>query len=188
MYPTISTTIFSVFACRDMDFGQSVHTYDASVDCNGVGYSVLWTAGVIALFVIPLGVPCFFAFLLYKNRTALSYAAPSDFSYDVFVTTVRSILSDQESLLDEDLRAIYDEIDTDSSGEVSPEELWMFALEHAVRGRKLLDDSQMPTAEEVRPSEELTQVRAGQQRRWWEGGPDEFKFLVRAYEAEYLLR
>eukprot|EP01052_Picozoa_sp_SAG31_P045541 SAG31_NODE_8356_length_1466_cov_1.986832_2_plen_175_part_00 len=31
-YPMLSSTIFSVFACRELDFGQSVHIYDAQID------------------------------------------------------------------------------------------------------------------------------------------------------------
>ena len=166
---------------------HSWHTYDADVDCNSGGYGVLWASGVIALLLIPLGVPCLFAFLLYKNRAALSATVPSDFSFDVFATAVRSLLNDQESVTDADLRAIYDEIDADSSGQVSPEELWKFALEHAIHGRKFLgNDSQPSMAEEVRASEELKEATAEQQaqRKWWEGGKDEFRFLVRAYEAD----
>ena len=34
VYPSVSTTIFSVFSCRTLDFEQSVHVYDASINCN----------------------------------------------------------------------------------------------------------------------------------------------------------
>lgn len=187
IYPTISTTVFSVFACRDMDFGQSWHVYDSTLDCNSSEYWVLWICALLALFLIPVGVPCFFGFLLYKNRVALSYKEPTGFSYEVFVTTARSLLNDQESLSDEDLRVLFDQIDVDGSGEVSSEELWTFALDRAVRGGKQATGLQSLAAKQDAPADKSAQGKShtSMEHAWWEGGPEEFKFLVRAYEANF---
>ena len=183
-YPTISTTVFSVFACRDMDFGQAWHVYDSNMDCNSSEYMVLWVCALLALFLIPVGVPCLFGFLLYKNRVALSYKEPTGFSYEVFVTTARSLLNNQESFSDKDLRAIYEQIDVDGSGEVSSEELWKFALARAVCGDKQNGLKSLAANADV-PDDRFAHGNSNQKRAWWEGGPEEFRFLVRAYEAEY---
>eukprot|EP01052_Picozoa_sp_SAG31_P035615 SAG31_NODE_4323_length_3360_cov_1.501993_2_plen_867_part_00 len=34
LYPLICTTVFSIFACRKLDNGESWHTFDYSIDCN----------------------------------------------------------------------------------------------------------------------------------------------------------
>jgi hypothetical protein len=138
------------------------------------------------LFIYPFGIPALFGFLLFKNRAALRLRPPNDFSFPVFTSTVRTVLGrDQKTLNDEDLREIWDEIDADASGEVSSEELWTYALHHAVRDRQLLDDAQPPSAEEVRASE-LTDAGTSEHSRWYQGlGKEELKFLVRAYEPKY---
>lgn len=59
-YPSVSSTIFSVFMCRDLDFEQSVHVYDATVDCTSASYTILWFAALVALVLVPIGVPSFF--------------------------------------------------------------------------------------------------------------------------------
>jgi len=186
MYPTVTRQIFEVFQCRELDFGHSWHVFDPSVDCTGSGYAVLRLFGLVFLFIYPFGIPALFGFLLFKNRAALRLRPPNDFSFPVFTSTVRTVLGrDQKTLNDEDLREIWDEIDADASGEVSSEELWTYALHHAVRDRQLLDDAQPPSAEEVRPSE-LTDAGTSEHSKWYQGlGKDELKFLVRAYEPKY---
>eukprot|EP01043_Picozoa_sp_COSAG02_P052851 COSAG02_NODE_5758_length_4062_cov_1.950038_1_plen_976_part_10 len=180
VYPSVSTTIFSVFACRKLDFDQSFNVYDASIDCNSDGYLVLYLAALLALALIPIGVPLFFAWLLLKNRARLNTSGNTSICFQTFCTTARSLL--KRHLTDEDLRLIYNEMDADDSGEVSSEELWKFVLDRALPSHTL-SDSIGPNMDEVRVGE-LTQ-HSVKVHPWWFGGPKEFSFLVRAYEPQY---
>jgi hypothetical protein len=56
-YPTISSTIFTMFACRDLDMNQSYHVYDTSVDCNSETYKAVRTIALVLLMLMPIGVP-----------------------------------------------------------------------------------------------------------------------------------
>lgn len=189
VYPSVSTTIFSVFACRKLDFGQSTHIYDASVDCNSTGYLVLTAAALVALVCIPIGVPVGFAYVLYKNRSRLHSREDDAISFEVFAVTARSVL--KRPLTDADLHRMYDLIDTDNSGEVSSEELWKSALTMVHNQASGEQISSKDEDDEVRGSEsaeEASAAEASQKKKWWEGGTDEFKFLVRAYEPQCLLQ
>ena len=141
--------------------------------------------------------------LLFRNRARLNSKTPDNISFEVFTTTARSILHPRE-LSDDELRTMYDVIDEDESGEVSTEELWHSALESvrvvaAAREDQAIDKShikkrlravtvwKLPTGDshEVRGGEGAASGHVDASRKWWEGGPDELKFLVRAYEPAY---
>eukprot|EP01043_Picozoa_sp_COSAG02_P035692 COSAG02_NODE_2571_length_8501_cov_23.319567_3_plen_1765_part_00 len=60
-----------VFACRRLDFEDMFHAYDSSIDCNSPSYEAAFFIAMILVLLIPVGIPAFFAFLLYKNRNVL---------------------------------------------------------------------------------------------------------------------
>jgi hypothetical protein len=195
VYPSVSTTIFSVFACRHLDFEQSVHVYDAAIDCHGAEYKVLRDAALVALVLVPIGVPVGFAYLLFKNRSRLGKRPEENISFEVFSTTARSVLK-ATTLSDADLQAMYAHIDTDKSGGVSSEELWRSALE-AVHSSVIASEGRGGASggDELRESEAAVvaapsedrngtggMVKKKKKKKWWEGGPKEYHFLVRAYE------
>eukprot|EP01043_Picozoa_sp_COSAG02_P039016 COSAG02_NODE_3050_length_7468_cov_9.831049_2_plen_1492_part_00 len=193
IYPSVSTTIFSVFSCRTLDFEQSVHVYDASIDCNSFDYKVLFAVALVALVLIPIGVPVGFAYVLFKNRSRLGRRPTDTISFEVFSTTARSVLKDT-SLTEADLRSAYDVIDVDSSGEVSSDELWRSALQTVVLPSTTASKSQaVSSGEELRgteaaaaaPPEDRVGTSGAASTKWWKGGPEEYRFLVRAYEPRY---
>ena len=94
-YPTVSSTIFTMFSCRELDMGQSFHVYDTSIDCNGGVYRFMFFVAVVFLVLLPIGVPVTFGILLYKNRERLD---PDDhgrheMTFDVFEKMVKQIAS-----------------------------------------------------------------------------------------------
>ena len=186
IYPSVSTTIFSVFSCRSLDFDQSIQVFDASIDCNSGDYKALRAGALVALVLVPVGVPVGFAWLLFKNRSRLSRRLEDTISFELFSSTARNVLR-EKSLEDGDLRRAYDLIDIDKSGEVSSEELWRSALHTVLSSTAMTNEHLVSDSEELRGSEAAPSGNrnVATKIKWWEGGPDEYRFLVRAYEPRY---
>eukprot|EP01043_Picozoa_sp_COSAG02_P048809 COSAG02_NODE_4836_length_4923_cov_5.490257_2_plen_446_part_00 len=187
VYPTLSSTIFTMFACRDLDMDQSYHVYDTGIDCNSSTYKAFRAVAVLLLLAMPVGIPVFFFFLLYKNREALMAAEDDEngLSFDVFKKTV-AVIEPESNIPEAFLEELYRTIDSDSSGEITLQELVQHALrEGRKQGSVLSPDgyAQDDSAEEVRTASAGTDVSDG--KEWWRGGPDEFKFLVKAFEPDY---
>jgi len=140
----------------------------------------MYIVAMVFLILEPVGIPVMFGFILYKNREALSAgdsAEETAISFDAFKKTVKLIEPDSERSEDE-LRALYDAIDADASGEISLNEFVQYAL-----------DSLSPLqADELRAAASSKAV-AGQQeeeeRSRWTFAPEDLKFLAKAFEPEY---
>ena len=135
----------------------------------------MYTVAMVFLILEPVGIPVMFGFILYKNREALSAgdsAEETAISFDAFKKTVKLIEPDSERSEDE-LRALYDAIDADASGEISLKEFVQYAL-----------DSLSPLhADELRPAASSKAVT--EQRGRWRFDPEDLSFLVKAFEPEY---
>lgn len=181
-----------MFACRQLDKDQSYHIYDTSIDCNSATYKAVRVIAVLLLLAMPVGIPVAFGFLLYKNREDL-VAAPNEdergMSLAVFKKTVVAI-EPSSTYKESFLEGLYSTIDADSSGEVTVQELVQHVLS---TGREqghpavLLTDT---TSTTVCPASVSKITKAQEQEQdedqeWWRGGPDEFSFLVKAFEPDY---
>ena len=139
----------------------------------------MYIIAMVFLFLEPVGIPVMFGFVLYKNREALSAgdsAEETAISFDAFKKTVKLIEPDSERSEDE-LRALYDAIDADASGEISLNEFVQYAL-----------DSLSPLhADELRPAASSKAVTEQQEeeRGRWRFDPEDLSFLVKAFEPEY---
>eukprot|EP01045_Picozoa_sp_COSAG04_P014923 COSAG04_NODE_1147_length_8078_cov_1.968045_1_plen_469_part_10 len=131
-YPAVTATIFTMFACRGLDQGQSFHVYDTSIDCNGAAYRTMYIITWIFLILMPVGIPVFFGFLLYKNREALMAGDSEEFivSVGAFKKMVEIIRPEA--------------IDADSSGGITLEELVQHALDSTLGKDQLEDGSGEP--------------------------------------------
>ena len=72
IYPSVSSTIFSVFVCQELPNGDSYLRLDFTIRCDDDDrpFWVLWAA--ISAIVYPLGIPLMYAYLLrYKYRPQL---------------------------------------------------------------------------------------------------------------------
>jgi preprotein translocase subunit YajC len=70
--PSVTTTIFQIFPCDDLDDETSFLHADYSVDCDTTSH-MSWVAyGALMLFVYPIGVLSLFTYLLVKNRKKLN--------------------------------------------------------------------------------------------------------------------
>ena len=138
----------------------------------------MYTVAMVFLVLEPVGIPVMFGFILYKNREALNAgdsAEETAISFDAFKKTVKLIEPDSERSEDE-LRALYDAIDADASGEISLNEFVQYAL-----------DSLSPLqADELRPAASSKAVTVSSEERGrWKFDPEDLKFLVKAFEPEY---
>jgi hypothetical protein len=54
-YPAMSATIFSMFACRELDAGEAWHVYDHSIDCRSAYYKAVRYLAYLLVIIIPIG-------------------------------------------------------------------------------------------------------------------------------------
>lgn len=72
IYPSCSVKVLSTFACRVMDDGSSFMTTDPQVDCYSDAYNSIYQYALFMTLVYPVGVPCFYALLLLRERNRVS--------------------------------------------------------------------------------------------------------------------
>eukprot|EP01043_Picozoa_sp_COSAG02_P067112 COSAG02_NODE_10670_length_1886_cov_1.558478_3_plen_208_part_00 len=73
MYNALTSNVFGLFACYQMDFGDSYNRFDLELDCDGWMYRNVWRqAAWICMFMYPIGIPFMFAVMLFSNRKVLS--------------------------------------------------------------------------------------------------------------------
>jgi len=78
VYPAVSSSIFGVFICKDVDFNglQSYLVADFGILCSGERYEEVLKWALAAVFVYPLGIPLFFL----KDLWLYRYSKPEEAS------------------------------------------------------------------------------------------------------------
>jgi hypothetical protein len=75
VFPIASVAVIQFFVCDDLDVGggqvRSLLRVDTSIDCNGEVYLSWLPYAIGMLFVYPVGVPGYFALLLFRHRYLL---------------------------------------------------------------------------------------------------------------------
>ena len=71
VYTSASSVVFQMFDCDALDDGNSYLRADYTVKRSGPRQRVLTVFAGFMMLVYPFGIPAFFAFLLFKNRTLL---------------------------------------------------------------------------------------------------------------------
>ena len=124
-YPMMSSAIFQMLDCRDLDFGQRWHQYDLSIDCHGETYRRVEVLSWFLVLAVPLGIPIFFGVVLWLNRDRLSIDHSGDIDFDVF----HKICTDLHPDLDEEtIKALFADVDIDGNGHISPSEIYSYAF------------------------------------------------------------
>lgn len=72
VYGSVSSTVFSMFACEDLDDGGDYLRADYSIRCDSGKHRGLMVYAGVMILVYPVGIPALFAWLLYSNRDKLS--------------------------------------------------------------------------------------------------------------------
>lgn len=71
VYSSVSETVFQTFACEDLDDGKQYLRADYRIECDSPEHQVFQVFAGIMIFVYPMGIPLFYAYLLYKYRRVL---------------------------------------------------------------------------------------------------------------------
>eukprot|EP01045_Picozoa_sp_COSAG04_P002464 COSAG04_NODE_90_length_26856_cov_18.273723_20_plen_2565_part_00 len=183
-YPTVTSTVFTMFACRELDMRQSYHVYDAQIDCTGGTYKLMRVIAFTTMLLLPVGIPAAFGALLYKNRTALRAAGADNdeaVPFDAFKKTIQMTEPDS-TFSDSALEALYKTIGADGPGGAA-----RTLVQHVLNEADLVDGhDDSSECEQVRPADVSSDGGlAVEPHKWWRGGPEDFAFLVRAFEPEF---
>lgn len=71
VYSSVSSTVFMMFACEDLDDGKNYLRSDYDIECDSRRHRALQVYAAIMIFVYPIGIPALYAFLLLANRGAI---------------------------------------------------------------------------------------------------------------------
>mmetsp|Transcript_18994 Transcript_18994/g.31742 ORF Transcript_18994/g.31742 Transcript_18994/m.31742 type:complete len:992 (-) Transcript_18994:1956-4931(-) len=88
MYPVLSANILAVFNCRDLGFSGIFLRGDYAISCESDIYRATRVVAIVGIFFIPIGVPLFFAALIY-NRNNKWLKQPSFFLHGNFIPSWR---------------------------------------------------------------------------------------------------
>ncbi|CAM9115923.1 unnamed protein product, partial [Laminaria digitata] len=74
VYPSVSSTVFRMFACDPLDDGEEYLRADYRIICTDAKHRDLQVYAAIMIAVYPVGIPLLFGVLLYRHRAVLSDA------------------------------------------------------------------------------------------------------------------
>lgn len=74
VYSSTSSAIFRTFACDSLDDGNVYLRADYRISCTTVTHTVFKIYAGFMIVIYPLGIPVFFAILLFRNRKILENA------------------------------------------------------------------------------------------------------------------
>lgn len=71
VYSSVSSTVFRMFACEELDDGNYYLRADYDIECDSRQHRALQLYATVMIFVYPVGIPALYAFLLCANRGAI---------------------------------------------------------------------------------------------------------------------
>ena len=71
VYSSVSGTVFQTFACDPLDDDREYLRADYRIECTSSKHQAFQVLAGIMIFVYPLGIPAFYAVVLYKSRGVL---------------------------------------------------------------------------------------------------------------------
>lgn len=83
VYSSVSAVVFQTFACDGLDDGEEYLRADYRIDCNSSKHKAFEFFAGIMVLVYPVGIPAFYAYLLYTNRQILQNKAERQTSDNV---------------------------------------------------------------------------------------------------------
>ena len=105
---------------------------DLAVDCHSITYRSVYVLAWALLLLLPIGIPAFFGWLLYLNRSRLSADTSSEIQYEVFEKICRSL---HPKIDEETLKDIFEDVDADGSGTLSEQEVYSYAFFNELQRR-----------------------------------------------------
>ena len=86
VYSSVSSVVFQMFACEHLDDGKRYLLADYKIDCDSAKHQFLQIYAGFMVLLYPVGIPFFYAWLLFCNRRLLQ-----DENYRVETLAVRSM-------------------------------------------------------------------------------------------------
>ena len=210
LYPSLTNTVFTMFMCRELDQGQTVHEMDYSIDCNSPGHQAYVLFAIVAMVLVPVGIPVFFGFLFYKNRVDLFFDPTQEVSQTEYRSLVRAVVRQTdpaaaELITNDSIDAIFKEIDVSGDCYISFQELREYAIiSGAVCPTKVSDAmAESETNSEMEDEGCLTLLwrdlcgkdivmrkkknssEEDEGVPWWKLGADQLEFLISDYRPKY---
>eukprot|EP00752_Nemacystus_decipiens_P012380 g10972.t1 len=74
VYSSVSSMLFQTFACETLDDGIEYLRADYRINCTDAKHKAFEVYAGIMVFVYPVGIPLFYAALLFQHRDALAHA------------------------------------------------------------------------------------------------------------------
>ena len=71
IYPTVSTKVFAIFGCVDVDDGTRWLRADLSISCQDGTYTFMTLYSILGIIVYPIGTPAVYYYLLKKNKAVI---------------------------------------------------------------------------------------------------------------------
>ena len=71
LYPGLTTKLFEGFICRDIGGGTSVLLVDYAIECNGMGYNMMWIFCAGGVILWPIGLPALMFYKMYRARSEI---------------------------------------------------------------------------------------------------------------------
>ena len=74
VYSSVSSMVFQMFACEDLDDGKNYLRTDYRIECDSRKHKALKIYSSIMVLIYPLGIPLLYAVFLFRDRDVLSKA------------------------------------------------------------------------------------------------------------------
>ena len=71
VYSSVSSVVFQTFDCEVLDDGKDYLRADYTIECDSVKHKAHMAYAGFMITLYPLGIPAFFAYLLFRNRNVL---------------------------------------------------------------------------------------------------------------------
>lgn len=71
VYSSVSSTVFRMFVCDELDDGNAYLRADYSIDCRSTKHRALKVFAGIMVLLYPVGIPLFYTVLLHRTREVL---------------------------------------------------------------------------------------------------------------------
>ena len=72
VYSSVSSTVFRMFACDDVDDGHTYLRADYRIKCTDAKHRLLQAYAAVMIAVYPVGIPFLYAVILFRYRRVLS--------------------------------------------------------------------------------------------------------------------
>lgn len=71
VYSSVSSVVFQMFACDDLDDGKNYLRADYTIDCDSTKHRVLQIYAGLMIMLYPVGIPALYACILFRNSDIL---------------------------------------------------------------------------------------------------------------------